>query len=138
MWRQPLKCTIDIDIDRAWNDRYNERRMVTLGDNTVIESANDYDAGVVLAGSHEGAMYADVDIVIKSGKVARVVNGTLGAQTELTLPYEGAFYDVPCNTFMGRANVYLVPEESQYNTDDYVNGRVVVTELYGGVDTRAT
>ena len=130
--QQPLKCTIDIDIDRAWNDRYNERRMVTLGDNTVIESANDYDAGVVLAGSHEGAMYADVDIVIKSGKVARVVNGTLGAQTELTLPYEDKFYDVPCNTFMGRANIYLVPEESEYNTDDYVNGRVVVTELYGG------
>ena len=107
--QQPIKCTIDIDIDRTWNDLHNEQRMVTMNDSTKRLSTNDYDAGVILAGNHEGAMYADVDIIIRSGKVARVVNGTLGAQTELTLPYDDKTYNVPCNTFMGRANITLDP-----------------------------
>lgn len=130
--KQPLKCTIEMDIDREWNDQHNELRWVTLSNNTQEERINDYDAGVVLAGNHEGAMYADVDIIIESGKVARVVNGTLGAQTELTLPYNGTTYKVPCNTFMGRANILLDPANSVNNTDDYINNRVIVTELYGG------
>ena len=130
--QQPIKCTIDIDIDRTWNDLHNEQRMVTMNDSTKRLSANDYDAGVILAGNHEGAMYADVDIIIRSGKVARVVNGTLGAQTELTLPYNGKTYNVPCNTFMGRANITLDPSSSVNNKDEYTDKRVIITELYGG------
>ena len=130
--QQPVKCTIDIDIDRTWNDLHNKPRMVTKNDSTKRLSANDYDVGVILAGNHEGAMYADVDIIIRSGKVARVVNGTLGAQTELTLPYGDKTYNVPCNTFMGRANITLDPSSSVNNKDEYTDKRVIVTELYGG------
>lgn len=130
--QQPIKCTIDIDIDRTWNDLHNEKRMVTMNDSTKRLSANDYDAGVILAGNHEGAMYADVNIIIRSGKVARVVNGTLGAQTELTLPYGDKTYNVPCNTFMGRANITLDPSSSVNNKDEYTDKRIIITELYGG------
>ena len=132
--QQPIKCTIDIDIDRTWNDLHNDKRMVKMydKDKTEKESANDYDIGVILAGNHEGAMYADVDIIIRSGMVARVVNGTLGAQTELTLPYGDKTYNVPCNTFMGRANITLDPASSVNNKDEYTDKRVIVTELYGG------
>ena len=130
--QQPIKCTIDIDIDREWNDLHNKPRIVTMNDSTKRLSANDYDAGVILAGNHEGAMYADVDIIIRSGKVARVVNGTLGAQTELTLPYDDKTYNVPCNTFMGRANITLDPSSSVNNKDEYTDKRVIITELYGG------
>ena len=54
----PIKCTITMDIDRAWNDQYNDKNKLK----------SDYDAGIILAGNHEGAMYADVDIIIKSGR----------------------------------------------------------------------
>ena len=119
---QPIKCTITMDIDREWNDRYNENQKLK----------SDYDAGIILAGNHEGAMYADVDIIIKSGKVARIVNGTLGAQRPFKLEYGGKTYNVPMNTFMGRANILLDPEKSENNKKEEKNARIVVTELYGG------
>lgn len=119
---QPIKCTITMDIDRDWNDTHNETDKLK----------SDYDAGIILAGNHEGAMYADVDIIVRSGKVARIVNGTLGAQRPFTLEYKGNTYDVPMNTFMGRANILLDPEHSKYNNDTNTNNRVIVTELYGG------
>lgn len=119
---QPIKCTITMDINREWNDQYNENQKLK----------SDYDAGIILAGNHEGAMYADVDIIIRSGKVARIVNGTLGAQSEFTLDYEGKTYNVPLNTFMGRANILLDPAHSENNNDTNINNRVIVTELYGG------
>ena len=119
---QPIKCTITMDINREWNDQYNENQKLK----------SDYDAGIILAGNHEGAMYADVDIIIRSGKVARIVNGTLGAQRQFTLEYEGNEYKVPLNTFMGRANITLDPEHSENNNDTIINRRVIVTELYGG------
>ena len=118
----PIKCTITMDIDRDWNDTYNATKKLK----------SDYDAGIILAGNHEGAMYADVDIIVRSGKVARIVNGTLGAQTELELTYNNTTYKVPCNTYMGRANITLDPASSEYNKDTNINNRVVVTELYGG------
>lgn len=124
---QPIKCTIIMDIDRKWNDAKNEKRPINGVDRT-----NDYDAGIILAGNHEGAMYADADIIIRSGKVARIVNGTLGAQSEFTLDYEGTTYNVPLNTFMGRANILLDPAHSENNYDTIINRRVIVTELYGG------
>ena len=123
---QPIKCTITMDINRTWNDKYNETN----------KKRSDYDAGIILAGNHEGAMYADVDIIIRSGKVARIVNGTLGAQTEFELPYNNQTYKVPCNTYMGRANILLDPASSVYKKSDdskeVDNARIVVTELYGG------
>ena len=119
---QPIKCTITMDINRTWNDKYNETN----------KKRSDYDAGIILAGNHEGAMYADVDIIVRSGKVARIVNGTLGAQTELELNYDNKIYQIPCNTYMGRANITLDPEHSKYNKDTNINNRVIVTELYGG------
>ena len=124
---QPIKCTITMDIDRKWNDAKNEERYIN-----GVKKTNDYDAGIILAGNHEGAMYADADIIIKSGKVARIVNGTLGAQREFTLDYEGTTYNVPLNTFMGRANILLDPAHSENNNDTIINRRVIVTELYGG------
>ena len=124
---QPIKCTITMDIDRTWNDANNKKKTIN-----GVERTNDYDAGIILAGNHEGAMYADVDIIIRSGKVARIVNGTLGAQTELELPYGNKSYKLPCNTYMGRANITLDPAHSKYNNDTIINRRVIVTELYGG------
>ena len=129
----PIKCKINLDIDRKWNDAHNPIRKVKNDANAEEEDRkNDYDVGAILAGSHEGAMYADVDINIKSGKVARVVNGTLGAQREFTLDYDGKTYNVPMNTYMGRANITLDPENSENNEDTNINNRVIVTELYGG------
>ena len=131
---QPIKCTITMDIDRDWNDQNNKKREVTMSDKTKEIRANDYDAGIILAGNHEGAMYADVDIIVRSGKVARIVNGTLGAERQFTLPYGDKTYNVPMNTFMGRANILLDPANSEYKKKDKLedNARVVVTELYGG------
>lgn len=130
----PIKCTITMDIDRAWNNQNNTPREVLMSDKTKETRSNDYDAGIILAGNHEGAMYADVDIIIKSGKVARIVNGTLGAQRQFTLEYGDKTYYVPMNTFMGRANILLDPASSEYKEKDKLedNARVVVTELYGG------
>ena len=129
----PIKCKINLDIDRKWNDDHNPIRKVKNDANAKEEDRkNDYDVGAILAGSHEGAMYADVDINIKSGKVARVVNGTLGAQREFTLDYGGKTYNVPMNTYMGRASITLDPEKSENNKDTIINNRVIVTELYGG------
>lgn len=129
----PIKCKINLDIDRKWNDDHNPIRKVKNDANAEEEDRkNDYDVGAILAGSHEGAMYADVDINIKSGKVARVVNGTLGAQREFTLDYGGKTYNVPMNTYMGRASITLDPEKSENNKDTIINNRVIVTELYGG------
>ena len=71
----PIKCTVTIDIDREFNDAHNEANA-------------DYDCGIVLAGCHEGAMYADVDIILKSGYVGRVVNGTLGQHREYKFKYK--------------------------------------------------
>ena len=128
----PIKCKINLDIDREWNDGHNPIRTVLIDAKTEEDRQNDYDVGAILAGSHEGAMYADVDINIKSGKVARVVNGTLGAQREFTLDYGGKTYNVPMNTYMGRASITLDPKNSENNKDTIINNRVIVTELYGG------
>ena len=124
----PIKCTIDVDIDREWNKEYNEKRKLLTGETRE----NDYDIGIVLAGNHEGAMYADVDIVIKSGRIGRVVNGTLGNQHNAKLRYNGKEYPIPDNSFMGRANILIDPASSVNNTIETGDDRVIITELYGG------
>ena len=112
----PIKCTVTIDINRKYNDEHNQPKA-------------DYDCGIVMAGNHEGTMYADVDIVIKSGYIARVVNGTLGNIRDYHFDYDGNTYNVPNNSYMGRANIVLDPRDGTGNID---NSKVVVTELYGG------
>ena len=112
----PIKCTVTIDIDRDFNDKHNEANA-------------DYDCGIVLAGCHEGAMYADVDIILKSGYVGRVVNGTLGQKRSYQFSYDNKTYTFPSNTYAGRANILLDPRDGEGKID---NNKVIVTELYGG------
>lgn len=125
----PVKCTIEMDIDREWNDKDNHNLLST---NTIVN----YDAGIIMAGNHEGAMFGDVDIIIKSGYVGRVVNGTLGNVRNYKFTNNNKTYYFPNNTYMGRANILLDPASSRYSkeadTEEMVNARVVVTELYGG------
>lgn len=114
----PIKCTIDVDIDRKFNDNYNEN-------NSTL------DVAIVLAGNHEGAMVGDVDIIIKSGKIGRVVNGSLGARRETR--NNNVLYNAPYNTYMGRANILIDPAQSESNNKNTdVNSRVEITEIYGG------
>ena len=114
----PIKCTIDVDIDRKFNDNYNEN-------NSTL------DVAIVLAGNHEGAMVGDVDIIIKSGKIGRVVNGSLGARRETI--NNNVLYKAPYNTYMGRANILIDPAQSESNNKNTdVNSRVEITEIYGG------
>ena len=111
----PIKCTIDVDIDRNFNDNHNDNQS-TL------------DVAVVLAGNHEGAMVGDVDIIIKSGKIGRVVNGSLGAKRNVN-----DYNNAPYNTFMGRANILIDPAQSENNKQAKdINSRVEITEIYGG------
>lgn len=114
----PIKCTIDVDIDRKFNDNHNYNN-------------SDLDVAVVLAGNHEGAMVGDVDIIIKSGKIGRVVNGSLGARRETI--NNNVHYNAPYNTYMGRANILIDPAHSESNNKNTdVNSRVEITEIYGG------
>lgn len=114
----PIKCTIDVDIDRKFNNNHNEN-------NSTL------DVAIVLAGNHEGAMVGDVDIIIKSGKIGRVVNGSLGARRETI--NNNVLYKAPYNTYMGRANILIDPAQSESNNKNTdVNSRVEITEIYGG------
>lgn len=114
----PIKCTLDVDIDRKFNDNHNEN-------NSTL------DVAIVLAGNHEGAMVGDVDIIIKSGKIGRVVNGSLGARRETI--NNNVHYNAPYNTYMGRANILIDPAQSESNNKNTdVNSRVEITEIYGG------
>lgn len=127
----PIKCTIDIDIDREYNDAHTADN----GDMTPT-----LDVAVVLAGNHEGAMVGDVDIVIKSGKIGRVVNGTLGNRREVNRDNDGyadVYNNFPFNTFMGRANILIDPKLSENNQNKDINSRVEITEIYGGSTGRA-
>lgn len=115
----PIKCTIDIDIDRDFNDKH------TSGNGNMTPTL---DVAVVLAGNHEGAMVGDVDIIIKSGKIGRVVNGSLGAKRNVN-----DNNNAPYNTFMGRANILIDPAQSENNKQARdINSRVEITEIYGG------
>lgn len=138
----PIKCKIVMDIDSVWNNQHNERRKVKDNGKDLGDRENDYDAGIILAGNHEGAMYADVDIIVRSGKVARIVNGSLGANTQCSFEYkdekgDNHTYNVAKNTYMGRANILLDPANSENYTTGNVDDRVVVTEMYGGSTGRA-
>lgn len=114
----PIKCSIDVDIDREYNEAHKENN----GSHTPT-----LDIAVILAGNHEGAMVGDVDIIIKSGKIGRVVNGSLGARRNTSN------YKAPYNTYMGRANILIDPAQSESNNKNTdVNSRVEITEIYGG------
>lgn len=122
----PIKCTIEMDINRTTNDQTNDTYY-----NKTNDHKRDFDAGIIMAGNHEGAMYGDVDIIVKSGKVGRIVGGTLGNQRDVN-----ATLNPPYNTYMGRVNILLDPYQSRFYTKGEntatTNGRIMVTELYGG------
>ena len=124
--KMPIKCTIDIDIDQEFNNKNIPNAGYTPN----------YDVGIVLAGNHEGAMFADADLIIRSGRVGRVVNGTLGNKRDINFYYNGKPYTYPNNSYMGRANILIDPANSIYaskgDTKEQTNNRVIVTELYGG------
>lgn len=124
----PIKCTIDIDIDREYNDAHTSDN----GDMTPT-----LDVAVVLAGNHEGAMVGDVNTIIKSGKIGRVVNGSLGNRREVNGYNVDGSNKVPFNTFMGRANILIDPAQSESNKNKDINSRVEITEIYGGSTGRA-
>lgn len=118
----PVKCTITVDIDHAWNDAH---QVGVLG--KTSNGNPDCDVAVVIAGTHEGAMYGDVDIIVKSGRIDRVVNGTFGANNFVT--------NHPADSYFGRANILIDPREpSSAESAKYAdkNAMVVVRELYGG------
>ena len=121
----PIKCTIEMDINRETNDNTNKIYA------DAKQKERDFDAGIILAGNHEGAMYGDVDIIVKSGKVGRIVGGTLGNQRDVNTTL-----NPPYNTYMGRVNILLDPYQSRFfttgETTATTNGRIMVTELYGG------
>lgn len=115
----PVKCTITVDIDRAWNDRWKSG---------VLNSGTpNCDIAVVIAGTHEGNMYGDVDIIVKSGRIDRVVNGTFGANNFVT--------NHPADSYFGRANILIDPREpksTELSTYRTKNSLVQIRELYGG------
>ena len=119
----PVKCTITVDIDRAWNTAHQSG---VLGN--TANGNPDCDLAVVIAGTHEGSMYGDVDIVVKSGRIDRVVNGTFGANN-----FVGNY---PSDSYFGRANILIDPREpSSTESGTYSltkNSMVVIRELYGG------
>lgn len=121
----PVKCTITVDIDRAWNDAH---KTGVLKDGSSPNTP-DCDVAVVIAGVHEGNMYGDVDIIVKSGRIDRVVNGTFGANSFINGGY-------PADSYFGRANILIDPRDpsSAERSAGYTtkNSMVAIRELYGG------
>ncbi len=136
--RQPIKAQIIVDIDRGWNDTYKKcitNHKDTLGSNR----STNYDIGMLLAGNHEGCMYGDVDLIVLSGYVARVVNGILGARRAIYFNYDGGSCLYPYNAYMGRANALMDPSKTVDvhgnivpRTTTYNDALAYITELYGG------
>lgn len=80
-----------------------------------------------MAGVHEGNIYGDVDIIVKSGRIDRIVNGTFGANNFID--------NHPADSYFGRANILIDPREpstAESATYPTKNSLVVVRELYGG------
>ena len=118
----PVKCTITVDIDRKWND---DHQTGVLG--KTANGNPDCDVAVVIAGVHEGNIYGDVDIIVKSGRIDRVVNGTFGANNFIS--------NHPADSYFGRANILIDPREpsiAERATYPTKNSLVVIRELYGG------
>ena len=134
--RQPIKAQIIVDIDRTWNDTCKQCITSAQGTANSNRSAN-YDIGMLLAGNHEGCMYGDVDLMVLSGYVARVVNGILGARRAIACNVGGGNY--PYNAYMGRANALMDPSKMADahgnivpRTTSYSDETAYITELYGG------
>ena len=129
----PIRCTMNIDIDQAWNKAHSYAYH-TDGTQTADKwnYPMTYDIGMLLAGNHEGAMYGDVDINVYSGRVGRISSGNLGAIRDFSV--SGSHY-IPLNSFMGRAGIVLDPAKSRLKGEDGFatdDDRITVTEVYGG------
>ncbi len=132
----PVRCSINIDIDRTFNDAHK----TCIGASSDTNA--DYDVGLILAGNHEGAMYGNVDINVYSGYVGRIASGTLGAlRTNVANWSTSKQGYLPLNAFMGRANILIDPSQSRFaaadETAEVKNARVLITEMYGGGVGRA-
>ena len=134
--RLPIKAQIIVDIDREWNDANKTCITSAQGTPNSNLSAN-YDIGMLLAGNHEGCMYGDVDLIVLSGYVARVVNGILGARRAIACTVGTGNY--PYNAYMGRANALMDPSKMVDvhgnivpRTASYSDESAYITELYGG------
>ncbi len=130
----PVKCTMNIDIDREWNEAHKyayNTDATSAGSGSNNKNPMTYDVGMLLAGNHEGSMYGDVDINVYSGRVGRASSGNLGAIRDVSK--SGTYY-MPLNSFMGRANIVIDPEKSRLAKTDGMtkNERVTITEIYGG------
>ncbi len=133
----PVKCTMNIDIDQAWNKAHS---LCYSADGTSGNPMT-YDVGMLLAGNHEGAMYGDVDINVYSGRVGRLSSGNLGAIRDHRDSNNGNT-SIPLNAFIGRAGILIDPAKSRFeskehyynNEDDLYKGndRITITEVYGG------
>ena len=134
--RQPIKAQIIIDIDREWNDA-NKQCITSAQTIANSNSSANYDIGMLLAGNHEGCMYGDVDLMVLSGYVARVVNGILGARRAIKCT-EGDKGNYPFNAYIGRANALMDPSKTVDVHGNIVNRMssndemAYITELYGG------
>lgn len=118
----PVKCTILVDIDRKWNDDHANDVLGMTGNGKP-----NCDLAVLMAGTHEGNMYGDVDIIVKSGRIDRIVNGTFGANYFVA--------NHPADSYFGRANILIDPREpsaEEKATYPNKNSMVTVRELYGG------
>lgn len=141
----PIKCTIDVDLDQKWNIAHQMGTISNSGKTGPDETlCTPYDIALILAGNHEGPMYGDVDIKVKSGRIGRIVNGSLGALRAATYKYKGSTKNYPMNTYIGRANILLDPASSRFAQVSEKNApteatdkRVIVTELYNGGVGRA-
>jgi len=125
----PVKCTITIDVDHAWNKAHETNVLATGKDRCPAGTVPNNDVSAIIAGTHQGNMYGDVDIIIKSGRVGRVVNGTFGANETSATNY-------PMDSYFGRANILIDPREpsADEKSAGYAdkNSMVVIQELYGG------
>lgn len=108
----PIKADIVIDIDRQWNDSHSDGKY-------------NYDVGLLMAGCHEGTMYADVRMVAKTGKIQRVINGTMGDCRPFykRLQDRSGIVHVSYDSYFGRAELVVGLDE---------NADVTINELYGG------
>lgn len=88
-------CTINVDIEDANNSTYA------------------YDINLLTGGSTAGNMYANVTINVKSGKIGRLLGGSIGDTTSM-----GSSWRYPENTYIG------------YSTINLTGG--TIQELYGG------
>ena len=126
----PIKCKVIIDIDDTFNDQH--KQCVGTGNTDTCP----YDVNILLAGNHEGCQYGDEDLIVRAGRVARIIAGSLGADTNISYKVGSTTYYYPINAYIGRCSVLVDPANSRLANDGESaatrNARALVTEIYNG------